>query len=470
MKSVIRTVGAAVAWATVAGTVLAAANDPVEALTENPAPKVRSASKGWGPNDCIDGRTDREIPEYAPGEEMTFTFKLRGFKGLDAATCVFDWKRTGDDGRTESGQDPADRPLVLKTSLDRPGFVRYYVELKRTNGKTVLRSGAGERKVFFDGGAGVELMKIRQGVPEPKDFDAFWAKSRETLAQVPWKDGVTSEKIASKNPDFDLFAVKIPCAGGRPATGFLAVPVAAKDGQKFPARICFFGYGASWTPQATRPPSPKEMKAGYVSFWASAHGFELMRKPAYYKALRQKLSVNQHGYAFDPITNSDPEKAYFRGMTFRVMRALEYLKSRPEWDGKELLAQGGSMGGLQTIWAAALDPAVTKCRAHIPWCCDIGGETIGRNRGDWYVHWVPALGYYDPVNMAKRIPKTCDFFIPRFGLGDYICPPTGVLAFYNNLKCRKGADAVQNSTHGYIMPPPRQAFSLRGDAVVPHGN
>ena len=462
MKSLVLVAGAIAACAALAA-------DPVEVLASNAEKAVAAPAEGWGPNDCIDGRSDREVPEYAPGEAMTFTFGLRGFKGLDAAKCVFDWTRMGDDGKKEGGRAPADRPLVLTTSLDRPGFVRYYVELKGADGKAVQRGKKGGRmeNVFFDGGAGVELMKIRQGVPEPEDFDAFWAKSKAELAKVPWKDGVRLVKLDSGRADVEAYTVSIPCAGGMPATGFLYVPTAAKEGKKFPARIGFHGYGASWSVGATRPNAPGRMQSDYLTFGLSAHGFELMREPKYYSDLRKKVSVNKCGYAFDPITNNDPEKAYFRGMTYRLMRALEYLKSRPEWDGKYLLAHGGSMGGLQSIWAAALDHDVTHCRPDIPWCCDIGGETIGRNRGDWYVRWVPGLGYYDPVNMAKRIPATCNFFIPRFGLGDYICPPTGVLAMYNNLKCQKGANAFQNSTHGYVVPRPRQMFSLKGDAVVP---
>ncbi len=442
-----------------------AKGDPVEALSDDAGAKAAAGAKakGWTAADCIDGRCDRDVPVYGPGEEMTFTFRLRGFAGLDAAKCTFAWARTGDDGRKEKGAAPADRPLVLKTSLDRPGFVRYLVELKDAAGKVVKRSSPGEKDVFFDGGAGVEIFKIRPGVAEPDDFDAFWARHRETLAKVEWKGREKVVPVASDNPALEAFAVEVPCAGGMPATGFLYVPVAAKEGKKFPAQITFWGYGASWSAGATKPSAAKQ-NAKAVTFACSAHGFELMRETGYYRDLRKKVSVNG-GYAFDPKTNADPETAYFCGMSYRVMRALEFLKSRPEWNGRDLAAKGGSMGGLQSIWAAALDPDVTLAEPGIPWCCDIGGETVGRNRGSWYVKWVAGLGYYDPVNMAPRIRTSCRVAIPRFGLGDYICPPTGVMAFYNRLKCPKTARGVQNSTHGYVMPKPRQEFNIVGESL-----
>lgn len=428
-----------------------------------------TAAAQWVAEDCIDGRCDREIPIYGPGEEMTFTFKLRGFKGLDASKHFYDWTRTGDDGRKESGKAPADVPLVLKTSLDRPGFIRYYIELKDADGKAVERKrprdGRGQA-VFFDGGAGVNIFDIRPGVPEPDDFDAFWARQKEKLAKVAWKGLEKVVQIESSNPEIDVYTVEVPCAGGMPMTGFLYVPVSTKSGKKLPIRVGFNGYGASWN---AYKPDPSRQSKDWISFNCSAHGYELMREPQYYKDLRKKYSVNGYSYAFDPKTNSDPETAYFCGMSLRVMRALEFVKSRPEWDKKRLLVHGGSMGGMQSIWAAALDHDVTDAQPSIPWCCDIGGEVIGRNRGTWYVKWAPpGLGYYDPANLAKRISVKTAFFISSFGLGDYICPPTGVMAMYNNVPCeKKRATGFQNMQHGYVVPRPRQMLEIIGNKAVP---
>ena len=56
------------------------------------------------------------------------------------------------------------------------------------------------------------------------------------------------------------------------------------------------------------------------------------------------------------------------------------------------------------------------------------------------------------MNLAKRIPKTCTVNITRAGLGDYCCPPSGIWAMWNNLKCPKKCRWVQGSTHGHIPP------------------
>ena len=77
---------------------------------------------------------------------------------------------------------------------------------------------------------------------------------------------------------------------------------------------------------------------------------------------------------------------------------------------------------------------VTLCTPIVPWCCDMGGrDTLGRLIDPWYIHETPALRYYDPVNIAKRIPKTCRVEITRAGLGDYCCPPSGIAVLYNNI-------------------------------------
>ena len=387
----------------------------------------------------LTGATDKNPVSYRPTETIVFTLTPNGGD-------LVRWERTGDDGKAEKGEAKAVAPVVVKTALDRPGFVRLVAELIAPSGKAVAR---------FDGGAGVSVDAIRPDKPEPDDFDAFWTRHKATLAKVPM-DGATCREVASDRTDVKLYEVSIPCAGPRPSTGFLSIP--APPG-KYPARVHFHGYNASWLPDARNTPKPAMLRADNIILLLSAHGYEFNRDEAYYTALRKASGSNGHDYAFDPVQNSDPEQAYFCGMTYRVMRGLEFLKSRPEWDGKTLIAEGGSQGGLQSIWAAALVPGVTECRPFIPWNCNMGGPASGRAHGDWHIPWVPALGYYDAANMARRIPKSCRVTVTWAGLGDYICPPSGVMAFYNNLSCPKRITWVQGATHFYY-PPAAQTFSM----------
>lgn len=404
------------------------------------------------------GRTLEEKAFYAPNEKMSFELKLTGAEAMPEGEYMIKWIRTGDDGKTEQGEVPAvnEKPFVIETSLLEPGFVRIFASLVDKNGKGYQKDATkyhgDARGIFFDGGAGVQP-ELLKGVPEPKDFDEFWARQKRRLAAMPME---VTRKVALGSEKGKVYAVEITCPSVRPVTGYLTMPADASATKKYPCRLQTQGYGyrVPYNP-------PKSARDGEIVLEINAHGIRLPAfgaDDAYCRALRWEIQSNHKDYAFDPEQNSDPELAYFNGMALRVMRALEFLKSLPEWNGKDLIASGGSQGGLQTIWAAALDGQVTRAESTITWCCDMGGTEYKRNRGGWYIHWVPALGYYDPINMARRIPKTCTTIIPRAGLGDYVCPPSGLAILFNNIPGPKKITWVQGSTHGYTPPQPNQTY------------
>jgi len=434
----------------------------------------------------LKGVTNKRAIDYAPGEEMVFTLTFDGIKAFPAGGWFVQWERSGDDGKRTGGKVPASltEPLVIKTALDKPGFVRVKAMLvdekgnvyqKKIPGNALTPDGTrpmnhrerSDKRIFFDGGAGVQPEKLTSH-PEPSDFDAFWARQAARLDKVPLKaEGVA---LKSPNPKVDLFAVQVTCAGLRPVTGYLSIPKATTPGQKFPARLETHGYNGAMNVHG----APGGVRDDEIVFNINAHGMKL---PAFgateadQKALRWEVRSRKYTYAFDPAQNADPEIAYFNGMVLRVKRALQYLKTLPEWNGKDLIASGGSQGGLQTIWAAGCGEGVTRAESSITWCCDL--YTSGKLRLDkglglagdgWYIPWTDALGYYDAANFAKRIPLTCRTIIMRAGLGDYCCPPTGLAKLYNNIPGNKQINWVQGSTHGFVPPAPNQAFSLEAPA------
>ncbi|MBQ7188472.1 MAG: acetylxylan esterase [Kiritimatiellae bacterium] len=395
------------------------------------------------------GSTDKEQAFYAPNEPITFTMKVdaSNAKGKLAKGFKIVWTRTGDDGKTENGEEDAGKPVVVKTSLSKPGFVRLVAHLKGPGGKVF-----GAEPVSFNGGAGVQPEKLKSTM-EPKDFDEFWTAQKAKLAKVSFKN-VKREKQESKNPKVEIYAVSIPCAGPRPVTGYITIPVEAKT-TPMRARLLVDGYSGNRIQRA-----PKDGPVTIVELHINAHGYELGKPDEYYKAFYESIKSNGNGYALDTEQNKDRDKAYFNGMSLRVMRALQYLKSLPEWNKKDLCVQGGSQGGLQTIWGASLDPDVTEANASVPWCCNLAREPEGRIGIGWGVHYTPAILYFDPIYLAKRINKNCKFTIPRAGLGDYVCPPSGVAILYNVLPCAKKIKWVQGSTHGFVPTQPNQQFEL----------
>jgi cephalosporin-C deacetylase len=378
------------------------------------------------------GATDKPAVSYQPGEKMVFEVRLVS-DDLPVAGTRLEWERSGDDGRREKGEAVSSaEPLVLTTSLDRPGFVRILVTALDEKGK----------KIVFDGGAGVEPAKLHS-VPEPKDFDAWWTAQKTLLAQVPL-EVIEQKPVPEQRADVETFDVKIACAGGMPVSGYLSKTKNLQP-RSAVARVSFQGYGVS-------PASRQDEWAGkfgkpVIALNINAHGIENGLPREDYVALSK---ARLKGYAFDPEQNAKPETAYYYGMALRVLRALEFVKSLPEWDGKTLIVEGGSQGGFQALLAASLDPAVTRCVAVKPWACDLGGITLGRLKG-WRPDYTPALGYFDPVNHAKRI--RCETRIVS-GLGDYVCPPSGISVLYNNLPATtpKRIEYQQGATHQTTPP------------------
>lgn len=416
--------------------------------------------KAW-----IQGTTDKDPLTYQEGEEMTFTLVPQKLDGeLPDDTYFLKYRRTGDDGIVEEKQIPFTKePFVYKTSIKKPGFVRLYAVIVDKKGHNVRQKYTGDTTtpeglramnefekrphiVFFDGGAAVKPETLK-GVPEPDDFDAFWKGQKAKLAAVPFKDS-TELKEVGRTSESIVYQVKIPCAGPRPVTGHITVPV--KPG-KYPAYLNVDGYNGNLA--ARHELAPRGGPPDKLWMHINAHGYELGRETQYYADYAKKIQAFGKSYALAGQEHPNPTGCYFEGMVFRVLRALEFLKSRPDWDGKNLIVRGGSQGGLQSAWACGLDPDVTEAYPSIPWCCDMGGGKVyGRNMRQWGVEYTRAMDYYDPVNMAKRVPKTCRVEVPRAGLGDYTCPPSGVAVYYNNLTCPKKITWVQGSQHGYVPP------------------
>ncbi len=375
----------------------------------------------------VTGTADRENAEYKPGEEMVFTFRLLcDDQSVPGKLRII---RSSEDGKSETFEQnvKAGEPCVVRASLDQPGFVMvkamlldpYGVPARRSNGRNVQYGLAG----------GVAADTLKQGVPEPADFDAWWAKAKEQLAAVPLQ--VLERKLLKETALSKIYDVKIACAGNRPVSGYLSIPKGAKPGS-LPLRMHYDGY-------SVRSAQVIE-SADAINFFVNAHGIENNREPAYYEALaRGEL----RSYGFRNEENRKPESCYFLNMILRDLRALEYARTLPEWNGRETFLSGGSQGAFQTVAVAGLSEDITSCNLNIPWFCDLGGIEVGRIRG-WRPDNAPGLGYFDTVNFAKRVK--CPVKITA-GLSDWVCPPSGVWVLYNNLKTPVEMTMLQGLDH-----------------------
>ncbi len=282
-------------------------------------------------------------------------------------------------------------------------------------------------------GAMVAPLEIKAAGEEPKDFDAFWKACREELSKVPVNAELVKVDVsADQQGKLECFDVKVDCAGGMPVSGYLVKPVNAKP-KSLPAIVSYHGAGVR---SANKPFG--YANSGAIALDVNAHGIVNGKPDEFYKNLNENELK-----AYSQRDKNDKDKFYFKGMYMRVMRALDYVKSLPEWDGKNLIVIGGSQGGAQSIVAAALDPQVTLCIAGVPALSEHSGPLAQPQRQAGWPRLYNAkdgkpddeavaktAAYYDNIYFSKRIKA--ETYIST-GFIDTTCVPTGVFAAYNNI-------------------------------------
>ncbi len=362
---------------------------------------------------------DRGDALYKVGEPFRFLIELsddgRPLAG-QKVYCNFIGEESAR-GKVEVTTDAAGKAEVTRT-FGRPGFIRCAA--------SAVIDG---KKAAASGGAGAEPEKIVPARPEPADFDAYWGKLKAEMDALPLEVKLTAVEPWRKElrGKVEVYDMEINTPSGRPVRGYLAFPAGAEV-KSLPARVSFHGAGV----RGSNMPLD-EAARGMLAIDINAHGIENGKPKEFYEDL---LKGDLKSYRYDGRDNRDT--SYFRGMYQRIYRTLQYVKSRPEWDGRTLIAAGTSQGGGQALVAAGLDPDVTCCVAYVPALCDHAGITAGRESGWPRFHTVEggtspevlaAGDYIDAVNFARKITKA-DTLLTT-GFIDLSCTPSSVFAAYN---------------------------------------
>lgn len=268
---------------------------------------------------------------------------------------------------------------------------------------------------------------IRPSLSVPDDFDIFWQKQLEKLSKVPKDYHLTPLDSSQTVCSFDLQA---PCVNGQNISGIFMRPQTTAP-RKHPAILLPHGAGLR--------------SAGYgrVAYWAAkgflaldvnAHGLKNGCAPEYYQEKADGEFANYMTRGFD---SGDPSKPYAVNLFLRIVRALEFLSSMPEWDGRNLWLFGGSQGAWQSMAGAYLMPKVSGLACWIPAGCDLysGGwpfaYLIGKEKSESLRRTMP---YFDGCSFCSKLDNISVLFC--VGLIDYVCKADGVMAAYNSLKTR----------------------------------
>ena len=342
-------------------------------------------------------------------------------------------------------------PVEFTYSSDKPGWVYFGFEVLGADGKPL--SGPDVQKlsrkptIVTEIGALFDADKIATVVREPADFDEFWAKRVAEVHAAPWKPELT--ELDSKVEGVKLFAVSLPVVRGIRASGYLAYPADAKP-QSLPAQISFqsMTHGDVGTKEAVKP-----AQNGALAFAVTWHGLPVGREGQFYKTEIPKF------FNGGARNIGDRDNWEYADVFLRVIRELEFLKSRPEWDGRTLITYGGSLGGILSAFASAMDKDVSLAVISVPSFCECNAFEAGRSPHGVYRRNVPIEKlkadpgiveggfYYDAVNFGRRL--TCETYVCT-GFTDESCCPSNVFAFFNAIPATTKKTMTTNPRTGHF--------------------
>ena len=332
----------------------------------------------------------------------------------------------------------------IETSLAAPAMV--IVEVTPPAGVSDFgnESTGGKGRVRL--GAAVEPTKITASEPKPADFDAFWAEKLRQLATVPVNSVVTPGE--SDRIGIEWATVTLNNINGSHVYGQLAKPVG--EGKKYPAVLV-----SQWA----SPPYPLQKTwvtslaaLGYLALNIEPHDVPAGMPQAYYDALTAIIKQ------YNTIGTLSRDESYFLRMYLGDYRAVEYLASRPDWDGKTIVVMGTSMGGQQSFVVAGLDRHVTHLIVNVPAGADVTATL--HKRWASYPNWnvsdprvLATARYFDTSNFASRITATS---LVGMGFIDDVSAPAGVWAVFNQITGPKEAVPMPDSPHNHLATAAQQ--------------
>jgi cephalosporin-C deacetylase-like acetyl esterase len=384
---------------------------------------------------------------YAVGETVGWTVT----PGPVQPTYAYKWtiRRNNAVVLKEGKLDLSTGQDKIEITVDGPEMIYVAVEPFATDATATFTGGnTGRNNGLYAVGAAVAPTKIPLSAPRPDDFDAFWDGKLAMQAKLPMHAELTPVQTEVPGVELNIFALD---ALGSKAHGYIAKP--AHDG-KFPALIQL-QYAGVYALNAHA--AAQHAAEGWLFINVDSH---------------DKLPSDASGDVpknYQTIGNTDREKSYFLNMYLRDSRVLDYLMTRPDWDGKTIVLTGGSMGGQQSLALAGLRPekisAVLVC---VPAGADTNGDLHGRKAG--YPNWpsnnpdsMKTALYFDTVNFASRIHAPV---LAGMGFIDTISPPAGIWTALNQMSGPKEALPLIESEHDNLTPQKGRACPARTREIL----
>ncbi|NRA37490.1 MAG: acetylxylan esterase [Planctomycetes bacterium] len=367
---------------------------------------------------------------HSCGEEATFTIRADdAFKELELCLSKDGYKII-----RQHALELNDNVATVTGTMNEPGFLRCRVNYV-VDGKQWYAIAA----------CPFESENIQPTTTKPDDFDEFWAAQKAELAKVPLDAQLDHVNELCHDQTFDFYDISLASIEESRVYGYIAKP--KKPTGKMPAILSLQNHGGgAWDLPTAWVTDFAEM--GFLAMAMNTHEAQNRQDKAYYDALNAGPLASYTLRDF-----FDRDKYYFKKVYMRIIRALDYLSSCDDWDGKTLILTGRSQGGGLSFVGAGLDDRVTAAVFAVPAMCEHGGHKFGRvaswprmlpyDEHDYGSNFQDSTGnahgpvsdavwqvsrYYDAVNFARNI--TCPIAV-ALGWIDTCVPPTTVHAALN---------------------------------------
>lgn len=264
----------------------------------------------------------------------------------------------------------------------------------------------------------------------PADFRDYWANTLAYARKTPLNPVMTllPERCTETDNVYQVSFQTKPW-GGR-FYGILSVP--KKEG-KYPALLRVPGAGVRpYTGDTYTAPGK------VITLEVGIHGIPVTMEQSVYDNLAAGALNNYWTFGRDNRDN-----IYYNRVIVGALRAVDFICSLPQYNGKALGVTGSSQGGALSVITAALDPRVTFFAAVHPALCD--HEAYLKKRACGWPHYFYYYGapsekelqtvrYYDTANFARCLEVPGWF---SWGYNDEVCPPTSMYAAYNAITAPK---------------------------------
>ena len=330
-------------------------------------------------------------------------------------------------------------PARVKAVLPHPGFVRCALSSFEKDSTPVLC------------GVGVDPEQLRPLLPEPPDFDEFWANTKAELAAIP--ADFKMEKYAS---DSTLNYYRISCdnLNNQKAYGFLSLPVDAS--KKLPLLVTFPGGEAYMNEESfVNLCAKNDFGIDCARLVYHLPPYQPEKNLANAKARHEQFlkEIGLKRYIFFGV--EDRNIFYTRTAVTGCLRLLDEALKQPGLDPERVVYHGASHGGAFGLYLAAFSDKFKAAFCGVPNFGDRGGFLAGRHTPDCirtsqtFRGHLDTLLYFDTAFAARRIE------IPvMIGVGfiDPFCAPSAVYTIYNELKGPKVLLPKIKNGHGDAPP------------------